>query len=448
MSTERSYWIKSGFFTLMQQATSLIFGVGSFMILTRALSEEKLGLWVLFLLTATFFEQGRVGLQQNALVKFLTTAEGQEYRLINTASLCLNLIVTTLIAVLLFSFAKLLSVAMDAPSLYELLLIYCLTNICLLPFFQFNFVQQANLHFDGIFWSNLVLRGGMFAYIAYIYFFSNEKFSLVNLAIARTIAAALAGLVSWIFARKFLQFDWNVSWDWVWKLFQYGKFTMGTNLSTMLYKQIDRWMLSPMMGLASVGLYEVAMKITNYTEAPTFAAASMLLPQSARRMKEGKQAIRELYEKTVGGILTFIIPVIVLVLLFAEVFIWILAGDKFPEAPNVLRCTIFFGLFIPYAVQFGVVLDSTGRPQINFWYTIAGAIINIISNYIFINMYGVYGAVIGTMITYATAFAAMQFYLNKTFGIIPFRAFKYMIEFYGMIFQMGRTKIKTYLAKS
>ena len=118
----------------MQQGTSLLFGVGSFMILSRALSEYMLGAWVLFLLTATFFEQGRTGLQQNALVKFLTTAEGQEYRRINTASLCLNFIVTLTIAALLFSLAKLLSLAMDAPELYQLLLIYCLTNICLLPF--------------------------------------------------------------------------------------------------------------------------------------------------------------------------------------------------------------------------------------------------------------------------------------------------------------------------
>ncbi len=430
----------------MQQGASLVFGVGSFMILTRALSEDMLGAWVLFLLTATFFEQGRTGLQQNALVKFLTTAEGQEYRLINTASLCLNLIVTTVIAIVLFSFANLLSIAMNAPELYKLLLIYCLTNICLLPFFQFNFVQQANLRFDGIFWSNLVFRGGMFLYIAVI-FFTNSEFTLVNLAIARTVAAALAGFVSWLFARPFLKFDWNISWEWVRKLFHYGKFTMGTNLSTMLYKQIDRWMLSPMLGLASVAIYEVAMKITNYTEAPTFAAASMLFPQSARRMKEGKQAIKDLYEKTVGGILTFIVPVIILVLLFAEVFIFILAGDKYPEAPNVLRMTIFYGLFIPYAVQFGIVLDSTGRPNINFWFTIVGAIINIVSNYIFISMYGIYGAVFGTLITYSSAFIAMQYYLNKTFGIKPLRAFKYMVEFYGMLFKMGREKIRGFLSK-
>ena len=117
------------------------------------------------------------------------------------------------------------------------------------------------------------------------------------------------------------------------------------------------------------------------------------------------------------------------------------------EAANVLRLTILYGLFIPFAVQFGTVLDSTGRPKVNFWFTVAGAIINIISNYIFISHYGLYGAVYGTLTTYITAFIGMQFYLNRVFGIVPFRAFKYMVEFYGMLYKMGLDKIKSFLSK-
>lgn len=431
----------------MERGSSLVFALVSFIILFRALPKEMMGIWVLFLSTASIFEQGRTGLQQNALVKFLTTAEGKEYERINTASLCLNLIITTVIAIVLFSLAKPLSVLLDTPDLRALLLIYCLTNICLLPFFQFNFVQQANLKFDGIFWGNFMRQGAMFLYIVVIYFAGHE-FTLVNLAIARTIAAGLAGGVSWFFARPFLRFDWNISWEWVWKLFHYGKFTFGTSISTMLYKYIDKAMLAGMLpGAIAVAIYESAMKITNYTEAPTFAVASILFPQSARRMKEGKEAIKELYEKTVGGILTMVMPVIILVMIFAEIAILIIAGEEYLEAANVLRLTILYGLFIPFAVQFGTVLDSTGRPKVNFWFTVAGAIINIISNYIFISHYGLYGAVYGTLTTYVTAFIGMQFYLNRVFGIMPFRAFKYMVEFYGMLYKMGLDKIKSFLSK-
>ena len=430
----------------MERGAGLIFGFAGTAIIFRALPREMVGVWVLFLAVATIFEQGRTGLQQNALVKFLTTSEGQDYRLINTASLCLNIIVTCIIAVGLFFLAEPLSVLLGEPRLYNLLLIYCLTNICLLPFFQFNFVQQANLRFDGIFWSNIAFRGSFFLYLLSVWLLEID-FSLIDLAIARTIAAALGGFVSWSFAYKFLQFEKDISWDWVKRLFHYGKFTLGTSISTMLYKTIDKAMLSAMLGPVSVAIYDAAMRITNYTEAPTFAAASVLFPQSARRMKEGKGVVKELYEKAVGGILTFIFPVVILVMVFAELFIFILAGSDYPEAPNLLRLTILYGFFIPFAVQFGTVLDSIGKPKINFWFTMGGALVNIISNYIFISIFGLYGAVYGTLTTYMIAFVAMQIYLSKTFGVVPFRAFKYMMEFYGMLFEMGRTKIKTYLAK-
>ncbi|MEM9991020.1 MAG: flippase [Bacteroidota bacterium] len=443
MSTERSYWIKSGFFTLMERGAVLIFGFASAAILFRELPRELFGVWVLFLAVATIFEQGRTGLQQNALVKFLTTSEGREYSLINTASLCLNLIVTCVIAIGLLFLATPLSILLNEPRLYDLLLIYCLTNICLLPYFQFNFVQQANLRFDGIFWSTIAFRGSLFLYIVVMAVMDLE-FKLIDLAIARTVSAALGGFVSWFFARNILHFDFNISWRWVRKLFHYGKFTLGTSISTMLYKTIDKAMLSAMLGAVPVAIYEAAMKITNYTEAPTFAAASILFPQSARRMKEGKEMVRELYEKAVGGILTFIFPVVVLIMLFAELFVLILAGSEYPEAPNLLRLTILYGFFIPFAVQFGTVLDSIGKPKINFWFTMGGALINIISNYIFISLFGMYGAVYGTLTTYIIAFIAMQTYLNRTFGVVAFRAFKYMLQFYGMLFNMGFGKLKDY----
>ncbi|MEM0994289.1 MAG: oligosaccharide flippase family protein, partial [Bacteroidota bacterium] len=246
---------------------------------------------------------------------------------------------------------------------------------------------------------------------------------------------------SYYFARPFLQFETSVSWEWVWKLFHYGKFVMGTNLSTMFYKSTDRLMLARMLGDVPVGIYDAALKITNLAEAPTFSMASILFPQSARRMKAGKGAIKLLYEKAVGAILAILMPALIFVLIFAEYLILIVAGEDYLEAANILRLTMFYGLFIPFAVQFGTVLDSTGRPRINFIFTVISATLNIIFNYIFIAKFGIIGAAYGTLVTYLLSFIAMQVYLNRIFGVLAYNAFFYSFQFYKRILEILRKKL-------
>jgi len=408
------------------------FALISVMILFRALSKAEVGLWASFMAIVTIVEMGRTGLLQNALVKFLSTAKDERYRQIATASLYLNLIVTIFIIIPLFILAAPISEFMRMPELKGLLELHCLTTVALVPFLQFNFMQQANLEFRGLFWSAFVRQGIYFLYVL-LFFLLGRKIFLDNLVLARTLGIALGAFVSYFFARPFLRFDPKVNWEWVKKLFHYGKFVMGTNLSTMFYKSTDRIMIGRMLGEVPVGIYDAAIKVTNLAEAPTFSMASILFPQSARRMEEGKGTIKILYEKAVGAILALLIPALIFILIFAEWIIFVIAGPDYTEAANILRITMFYGLFIPFAVQFGTVLDSTGRPKINFIFTIISALVNVVFNYIFITQFGVIGAAYGTLATYTLAFIAMQIYLNRTFGVLPLKPFYYTIDFYKKI---------------
>ncbi|MEL6942352.1 MAG: flippase [Bacteroidota bacterium] len=437
----KSYWIESGFFTLMERFSMQLFALISVMILFRALTKAEVGQWAAFLSIVTIVEVGRTGLLQNALIKFLSTANEERYKTLATSSFLLNLIVTFCLVVPLFFGAEAISEVVRVPELKLLLQLHCLTTIALVPFLQFNFMQQASLEFRGIFWATFVRQGSYFLYVA-LFFLLNYKIELTNLVIVRTVGVVLGAIVSYFFARPFLRFSRAVNWKTVWKLFHYGKFVMGTNLSTMFYKGTDRLMIARMLGEIPVGIYDAALKVTNLAEAPTFSMASILFPQSARRMEEGKEAIKLLYEKAVGAILAILVPAIVMVLIFAEWIIWIIAGEDFLDASNILRLTMFYGIFIPFAVQFGTVLDSTGRPKINFAFTVVSALLNIIFNYFFIRQFGIIGAAYGTLTTYFLSFIGMQMYLHRIFGVSFWKAFRYAIEFYGRIWRLIRQKVK------
>ena len=444
MASKKSYWLKAGLFSLSERFSLLLFGFGSLFLLLRMLPKIGFGVWVLFLTVTSIIEVARIGLLQNALVKFLTTSKKEAYASIGTASLFLNLLLAFLSILLLLLIAYPLSHLWESPKLPDLLYIYCLTTVALIPLHQSNFTQQANLDFRGIFWANFTKQGLFFAYIL-CYFVAGWEISLIGLASFQVFTAACGALVSFLFGRKYLKFKWPLDWQWVKKLFHYGKFVFGTNLSAMLYKTIDKIMLGSLLNPIAVAIYELAIRITNLAEVPTFSIASIVFPQSARKMdSEGTEGVKILYEKSVGAILAFILPCILVVLLFPTWIIWIVAGEQYLDAAPILRLTMLYGLFVPFAIQFGTILDSIGQPKTNFIFTLLGAILNVVFNYLFISTFGLVGAAYGTLTTYTITFVLMQTLLYKKLNVKAYKAFYYLLDFYYQGFKLLRDNLRAF----
>ena len=430
-SPQRNYWVKSGLFSLFEKGSVFVFGFGTTVILLRDLSKSEFGLWVLFLATSSFIEVGLIGLVQNGLVRYLSTAKDKkEYSIILTSSLALNISLSILSAILLLVLSGTLSNLLKTPELELMLQIYAGVILLLVPFYHSNFTQQANLSFSGIFWSN-VTRKGLFFIIVFIFWLFGWQQNVFNLLYIQLAAAACGSIMALWMGRSFLALSKDFSLKWIKKLFHYGRFVFGTNLSTMLYKTIDRFMLGVLLSTAAVAAYDLAIRITNLMEVPAFSVAAVVFPQGARQSKEGgSSALKLLYEKAVGAILAIILPFIVLILLFPKWIVLIIAGEQYLDSIPLLRLTILYGLFLPYAIQFGTVLDSMGKPKINFYLTLGGTILNILFNYIFILQFGVAGAAYGTLCTYVITFLAYQYVLYKMLKVDMLAPFRYVPGFY------------------
>lgn len=442
-ANNKSYWIKSGLLTFMERFSVQLFGFGSFWCLVRTLSIADFGIWVIFSAVFSILEVARAGLIQNALVKFLSTAEDDAtYAKINTASLFLNVIITIFMVSVLWGLSSFIGKEYESAALTTMLQIYIFTTVLLAPFHQFNFIQQANLSFKGIFASNFTKQGLFFAFVVF-FFTTNQALSIIQLTYFQAITAIAASGVSFFYARQYLRFSWQIDFSWVKKLLQFGMFVFGTNLSTMLHKRIDTLMLGSFMAPLYAAFYETCIKVTNLVEIPTFSIASIVFPQSARQSaSEGTGAAKQLYEKSVGAILAITFPAIIFVLLFPEFIIWVIAGqEEYLAAVPLLRLTILYALFIPFGNQFGTILDSIGKPHINFIFVVLGAIINVISNYVFIKQFGFVGAAYGTLLTYIIMFITNQIVLYKMLDVKAWNAFYYIISFYKEAFALVKKKL-------
>lgn len=439
--------------SLLEKATGLFFGLGTSMILWRGLEKEDMAAWVVFMLVTSTLEMGRSGLIQNGLMRHLGLhgQEPAEYNAITRAALTLNLgfsVASTLILVLLLPW---LLPVWKATRLAVVFPVYFVTNFVMALFYQCNFVQQANFEFRGIFWSNFLFRGSLFTW-ALCCRLLDWPFDLVWLVTSMLFGAVAGGLVSFYFARPFLPrwrvwadwTDWAKVHSWILKLVGYGKYTLGTNLSTMLFKSIDKLALGHLIGPVAFVEYDVASKVTQLVEVPSFSMAAVVFPQGAERLQsEGKEGVKRLYERSVGAVLGIILPFIVVVLLFAEPIVRIIAGWKYAgpgsmesESAELLRITAFFGMFMPFAVQFGTILDSTGRPAVNFLYTALTAVLNLGLSYFFVSQIGIFGAALATLTAYSISFVFAQLLLRRDFGINPLNAFRYIPVFYRSLWMM------------
>lgn len=413
------------------------------MLLVRALDKGDFGQWHLFIMITGLIEVARNGLIQNGLVKHLVGEEENSYRTIATASLALNVLLSLGFMSILLIMAPLVSVWLQAPQLEGMLHIYLITLVVMIPFSQSEFFHQSNFDFRGTFFGYVVRLGSLFAFVLFSFLSGNEM-TPTQLAWVHLACSLLGAITLTTFARKYWKLTRKIEWGWVNKLFQYGKYVFGTNLSAMLLNNIDTWMLSGMINPAAAATYGAALRVNQMVEVPTGALAATVFPKSAHRHKTGAMGgARYLYEKSVGSLLAVIIPGIIVVSLIPDWIITILAGSDYMDAVPVLSLTILFGLFIPFTRQFGTILDSIGKPALNFMFILFGAIVNVTLNFVFIKIlgFGLIGAAIATLCTHTCTFIGTQIALNNMLQVSIPRIFTYAFQFYPEIY----TKLKSFL---
>ncbi|MFD2162926.1 flippase [Paradesertivirga mongoliensis] len=426
----RSYWLKSGIINVAQNLTTQILSIATFWFMARLFTKEDNGSWVIYMQAVVIFELLRNGLTQSAVIKFLAGSEKEDHSKIVTASFAISTILTVILVLLNIIFVNYFTDALNAPQLQPVFYLFnivfvlsgILTILCA--------IEQANLQYKSAFAANFIRTFSVFIYCVYCYFF-NHTISLLELAYVQIISMTISLIWAWRIVKKFFQFTYIFSWYWVRKIFNYGKYALGTSVSSQLSGTIDQWMLAGMLTPAASASFSTAVRITNLINIPTDAVVVIVFPQSAKRMHtEGKDAIKYLYEKSVGTILAILIPAVLFVYLFDSFIVNLIAGGKYADAVPILNVTLLYCLLIPFGRQFGTILDSIGKTNLTFYIVLVTAATNLILNYFFIKEYGVIGAAYATGLSNVIGFAIAQVILRKELKVNMLNTFIYAYMFY------------------
>jgi lipopolysaccharide exporter len=414
-----------------------LFAFVNFYILIRILSKEDFGAWILFLSVAALMELIKQGFVRNPLIRFLAMSSDEESSIIQTASLFLNVVVGLVEVLVLFLCAIYLSDFWNLPQLRILFTIYMVSTAVFVPINHFEVIQQARMQFKGTFVSNFVRHSSLFLFVIIVYGLG-FRIQLEHVAYAQLGSLLLSALVSFHYAKPFLEFDRKVDWKWFRELRSYGFFTFGTNVSSMITKSMDSWMLGRLISPAAVAIFNPAIRISNLVEVPTETLTSILFPKLSERIaKEGPRAARYLYEKAVGTITACMLPIVLFFIVFAGPIVRIVAGPGFGETVPILQITMLYGLIIPSNRFMGITLDAIGKAKINFLFVMRNAFINMISTYFYISYFGIIGAAYGTLTTYVLVMILNQLYLHKYLHVRLSSVFRHLVEFYLKLFSTG-----------
>lgn len=444
MDKKYSYWINSGQYSMLQKVLILLFGVMSFMILARSLSQHDLGVWGLFLIISSIVETLRNALIRNSYVLFINSKEEEFHAGIEYAAIFINIIFSVLLIAVILPFSPAIESVFNAPGLATLLYYFCLTLLVLIPFSYLEIFSVSRLDFRAVFWMYLVRNGLMLAIVAF-YFFSHIEIGLSHLALIYLFSTIAGGVTGFLKSRKYQKPLIKRNKSLLQQFISFSKYVFTNNLFSLVFRSTDSFMTASLISAGASAFYSTCTRITNLVDMPSQVFADIMFPKAAQIMKDNDlESIKRIYEKTVAATLTFTIPAILVILIFPRQLLLIVAGKDYIEAAPILQIIVFYGFFLPFIKQFGNVTDVIGKPHINSALMAVFALFNIGLNILAIRQFGLFGSAYATLLSYFLLCVTTQIILRKLLKTSTINIFRNIFQFYPMYVKMLRNFLGKY----
>lgn len=175
-------------------------------------------------------------------------------------------------------------------------------------------------------------------------------------------------------------------------------------LAVSIYKIMDKIMLGSMTNMLEVAYYENSEKLIKIPMGIIIALGTVMLPRMSNLIATGNnnQAMK-MIEMSLKFIMFLAIGIAGGLIIVSPNFIPLFLGEEFVNAIPVVLLLSITVIFISWAnVIRTQYLIPYKKDKIYIKSTLLGALVNVISNIIFIPIYGAVGAAIGTIFAEAT----------------------------------------------
>lgn len=396
--------IQSGF-NLLANGLPALFGLLSFRWLGGVLGVETFGTYILLLAAFGIYTQIRSGIISAAFIRM--TAGKEDIESIVGASIWISIILALVGIMITFVFVFF----SDQFTLdYFILALLAFTSI---PSFIAINLNSARGVFQRVALIRMIETGGFLLLLVTL---TNKSSTLTEVLLLYALTSVITSIfilvMNWIPRR--LSFG-KEQGNYVRAIWNFGKFTSGTQLVTSLLTNTDVFLINYFLGSSSVALYEYGRKWLELFEVPFRSLAGVYFTEvsNMNNSQRGKEIWNFITRRALrtSMLSLLILPV---VYFLAPFLIELISGAREPSSILVFRILSLLVLFIPFDRFLGLSLDVIGFPNINFRKGIILLLTNFLLDIVVIKLgYGIIGVAAVSIIFYAVGTCLSFYWLRR-----------------------------------
>lgn len=338
---------------------------------------------------------------RSTIVQEIVNGPDKEGKIVGT-SVVLNIIGALACIVGIISFASFANAGETETiivcGIYSLSLIFQATEIV-----QYWF--QAKLKSK---YPSMAMLASYVVVSAYKIFLLATGKSVYWFAFSQTIDAFFISVILFYFYKKQGEQRLSVSFKLGAKMFDKSRYYIVSGLMVNIFQLTDKVMIKLMLGDTMNGYYSAAVACASLTNFVFLAIIDSYRPSILGSYKEKSEG----FEKGMINLFSIMIYLSlaqsVAITVLAKPIVLILYGSQYMESVNVLRMVVWYLTFAYLGTVRNIWILAEGKQNVLWKINLFGAMANVIMNYMFIPVLGIYGAAIASVIT--------QFFTNVILG--------------------------------
>jgi len=311
-----------------------VIAFGKTAILARILVPAQFGLFGIASLALAFLEM----LVETGINVFLVQEKDGIDKYIDTAWV-VSIIRGIIISSIVFIVARPVSIFFKSTG--SLTLLYL---IAIVPFIR-GFINpslvklQKDLKFKKEFW----LRSVIFIFDAGVTIvWALTMRTATSLVWGLIAGAALEVLLSFMFTRPIPKFSFEKAK--AKRIVNRGKWMTGAGIFQYLFRQGDDAVVGKILGTSSLGLYQVAYKISSLPISEVADVISRVTFPVFTKISKDKKRLKDAFYKTLLAVSVLVVPLGLVIFFFSREIILIILGDNWLEAASVLNVLSIYGI--------------------------------------------------------------------------------------------------------
>ncbi|MFH1938424.1 MAG: flippase [Patescibacteria group bacterium] len=270
---------------------------------------------------------------------------------------------------------------------------------------------------------------GRIVQLALVLFFIWQQRSFLFIVSALSAGALVSFLLVFFFSRKYIPISFQFDFSY-WRILLKNSFPLAlASIFVLIYFRLDTIMLSLMKPITDVGIYNLAYK---FLESLLFFPAmfvGLMMPLMSKYAFSAKKKFKDIIQKTLDILLIFIIPLMIGTFFLSQRLVVLVGGEDFILSGEVLNILIIATGIIFLGVLFSNMIIALEKQKALVYIYGLGAIINLVTNFIFIPRYSYHGAAWTTVLTELVVTVLMMVVIYKALKTFPSFAsiFKYIL---------------------